>query len=748
MRNVGDLLKLFGKDSQGSVLPDLSVPHRLAILYLMVPLIIWLVGWFQWWFGILAAALLILSLWQALSGSWRVSPRFATLALLFLAALWIMTTAAGGVFDFHNFDWVKHRLLFLEVARDDWPTRLATYLETPAFLRFYLGYYMVPGLIGRLLGLAALNWAVPVWTWCGVSLILVLFTRGTSGWKMYAAALICIFFSGMDIVRIALIDGLHWFEFFFDLRGWPRVDFGLRGLWGGTMGLALDYWSNMRSLMWVPQHFIAGMLYALLLIHLQHHARFLMVSGVVLATSIFWSPLIAIGLLPLVAALLVSNGIRPFVSWQNLLIAIPLAGLLTVYLFSGAVGCLPYGWIWEIYGNVWGKLPRVLPVIYLTDFLLIAVLIALLRPELLRDRFFVACLPALLILPLYYFGKWNDLLIRGTIPSLSLLSFFVASTIANQSFEETRRGWRLAALIGLVALMAIGAVTPLFDLVRANNDHRFDRFRYEEMNSGTSILQVLDAEFHNQYAAYNVPARLRSLLRNADYDSRTLERGELIVMSNFDVYLNKRRLVYIKETCERAEQNARFFLHTYPLNADALPGRLHDTLDFDFVAYGWWADGKCLAIRDLPRYTIGRITTGQFDSGPNTDYWIGSYYSEPYKDRLVKEAGSPLLSAGFTVYRRGNSLLYEKNPCEATDLEARFLLHVTPVDTRDLWDKDSQLTYDVFDFAFSDFGDRKSERCLAIVEIPDYPIKEIKTGQFSNDRSLLWVTTISLDESD
>lgn len=112
----------------------------------------------------------------------------------------------------------------------------------------------------------------------------------------------------------------------------------------------------------------------------------------------------------------------------------------------------------------------------------------------------------------------------------------------------------------------------------------------------------------------------------------------------------------------------------------------------------------------------------------------------------MEEAGNPLLSAGFTVYHRGHSLLYEKKPCEATDLEARILLHVAPVDTKDLWDKDSQLTYDVFDFTFSDFGDRQSERCFAVVDIPDYQIKEITTGQFGRDQGLIWVATISLVE--
>ena len=30
---------------------ELPVLHRLAIAYLVLPLVIWLVGWFEWWFG-------------------------------------------------------------------------------------------------------------------------------------------------------------------------------------------------------------------------------------------------------------------------------------------------------------------------------------------------------------------------------------------------------------------------------------------------------------------------------------------------------------------------------------------------------------------------------------------------------------------------------------------------------------------------------------------------------------------------
>ena len=222
---------------------ELPVLHRLAIIYLMLPVMIWLLGWFHWWLGIPATVLLGLGLWKAISGSWqpvvrlvmpllllvvtlarimlsvigglfdfntgewlgipamallvfalwkamsgassRSSIRPMTLALLLVAAGWVMLTAAGGLSDIDNFDWPKHRATLLDLGRYSWPTYLPMHLHylfadaepSNPLLRYYLGYYIVPALASRWFGPAALGWAVPLWTWLGVALILLLFVR-------------------------------------------------------------------------------------------------------------------------------------------------------------------------------------------------------------------------------------------------------------------------------------------------------------------------------------------------------------------------------------------------------------------------------------------------------------------------------------------------------------------------------------------------------------------------------------------
>ena len=59
------------EDIGGAVSADVALPllHRLAIAYLMLPVFVWLVGWFEWWFWLPATVLLGAGLRPALAGS-------------------------------------------------------------------------------------------------------------------------------------------------------------------------------------------------------------------------------------------------------------------------------------------------------------------------------------------------------------------------------------------------------------------------------------------------------------------------------------------------------------------------------------------------------------------------------------------------------------------------------------------------------------------------------------------------------
>ncbi len=601
--------------------PELPVLHRLAIVYLMLPVVVWLVGWFEWWFGIPVAALLVCALRRPLSGSWRPrAPSAAEVAALAVAAGVVMMTAAGGVFDVGRTDWLEHRTTLLDLGRYPWPTYLPDPLavwrpapggEAPAppLLRYYLGWHMAPGLVAHWFGPAALSWAVPLWTWAGVALVALLFTRGCRGRAVAVALLVLFVFSGMDLVRVSAFKGWEWVESLTEGRGWQAL---LYGAWGPVR---LD--SRVHSLMLAPQHFLPAGLYALLCLQLRRQPRFLAVLGVLLAAAPFWSAFVAVGLLPLLVVLVWENGVRPFLRWSNLCLAGPLFGLVVLYLTSGAMD-FPQGWMWEKHDWLW--LARVLPVLYLTEFLLLALLLWVVRPALRREPFFIAGVATLLLLPLYRYGGGQDLLTRGSLPALFLLSWFCADAIARRGGVLIRHGgYRRAAFAGLVLVLGMGVPTTAAELARAVGGYGsfYGSFRYE--HAGNTTLVDLPPGWRRQNVARDVPDLLRWLLREPAPFPKRRPPSEPIVRSVFDVYLDGGRLIYVKDRCTPADVKKRLFLYVTPVNPADLPRhrRRFGSVKSDVWLLDRWPwrpnvlDGRCLFGASLPGFPVARIVTGR-----------------------------------------------------------------------------------------------------------------------------------------
>ena len=751
--------------AEAAAASKLPVVHRLAIIYLMLPVVIWLVGWFEWWFGIPAALLVALALWPVLRPArmrlnWqstipylRQAVRPTTLFLLCISFAWVMIGAAGGVFDIHNFDWYTARSLFLELTRGDWPVqplpKLQAYIDTPFTLRHYLGFFMVPGLIGNWLGAAALDWAIPLWTWCGVALAVSMFTRGFSGWRLYAATAVLILFGGMDFIRTVLFEGWDWINFQLDLQGWPGIELGRYHIeWAGNRwGVIIQYQSHIAGLLWSPKHFLPAAIYTLMMVQLRRHTQFLAVCGVLFAAAPFWSAFVAIGILPLIAALVYQNGVRPFLRWQNALLALPLALLVAVYLLSGT-GAIGRDWIWELHEGGFVTALKLLVTLYVFDFLVIAVLVLCLQTSLRRDPLFIACLATLFLMPLYSYGDNNDWVMRGVMPALMLLSYFSARIILNPTESTARyRANRFRVLYGLlVAALGIGAITPLFDLARANNNHDFSVLRHERLGPEYSVMGGVELAHPRYHVTNEFPYWFFRLLR-VDAIDETSVRGDLLAQAKYEVYLEGRLLIYTREPCAEEEEGLRFFLHVTPLDPSALPeGRTHDNLDFFFTRRFALKIGQtCFAVREVPdSYAIGHIKTGQLNAERTAHSWMVNYYSEAYRGKLLAEAGEPLARSRFDIYlhreesRDGNSqarrrLLYFKDGCSAEDAEARILLQVFPQNTADLPKGSDNMGYEALDFDIADFGGNANGVCFAVRDLPDYRILRLRTGVYPFD---------------
>ena len=202
------------------------------------------------------------------------------------------------------------------------------------------------------------------------------------------------------------------------------------------------------------------------------------------------------------------------------------------------------------------------------------------------------------------------------------------------------------------------------------------------------------------------------------------------VRSIFDLYHREDMLIYVKKPCAWTDTEATFFLHMVPANARDLPAdrKQHgfDHLDFRFKDYSLPLDEGCVAVRALPDYPIIRIRTGQYtDAGP---VWEENFFHREHLERILEQAGEPVIHSIFNVHLYENQLLYVKEPCAWTDTEAPFFLHVDPVDGNDLPADRRRHGFDNLDFDWS--GERRDGQCRAIVKLPEYAIAGIRTGQY------------------
>ena len=608
-----------GSDGVGAApeFRELPLVHRLAMAYLLAPVAVWLLGWFHWWVGVPATALLAAGVWKALSGSWRWPSR-TTIVLAVAAGVWVMTTPAGGVFTVGAGDWGMHRAILLDLARGGWPTHPVDYLhDAPPLLRYYLGWHMVPTLAGRWLGPAALNWAVPLWTWCGVALVVLLFARGLPTLRAALAAVaVLVFFSGMDVVELALREGVpdaartvrdkldpNW--------EWPRLqDRRLEFARTAASPMLLEYQSHTLTLQLTPQHFLPAGLGTLLLLQLRRRRRFLEASGVVLAACLFWSSLLATGLLVLAGAMLLRNrSARHAASWRNVFAAVPLAALIALYLTSGAVD-FERGWLWELYDDRLRLASDVL-LMYATEFAVLALLLWRLDRRVARDPIFVAAVAMLLVAPWFYYGsrylsEWS---IRFTIPALVVLAHYAARAVARGRSEPGARPARGA----LLAVLAVGAATVVWELGLVMRKPHLQS--YETRSNSVAI----DAPplWMRQRATHSVPGPLAVLLR--DYETDQDDEGALLLRSAYDVYLRDNRLVYVnKRRCRPGNEQARtrFYADVYPADPRVLPPD-RARVAKERIAFGliprwhYKGDGGCIVAVGLPSYQIARIKTGQ-----------------------------------------------------------------------------------------------------------------------------------------
>ena len=495
-----------------------TLRHRaivISIWYLSIPLVIFLTGWLTLVIAVPVTALLVIGVGLYASNRNRVFERTReqdqeTVFIprnRFLAGLAIVTVPAllcgAGGFGSQAWDWTKHNAILSDLINHPWPVIYQTEKDAVALV-YYVAYYLPAAILGKAFGWAAANYIVFITTWIGVALAylwLTVFARGAA----LLAALILVFFSGMDILGAMIVN---------PPAVWPEfVDAFFLDWWGRHW----QYSSNLSLLYFVPQQALGAWIATALLIDGITRNQFELPVLLVMSAAALWSPFGVVGMLP-VAGYFVYKAYRSteFVKQDTFanLAGLCVGVLVLLYFLSRYFDFqLPDFYVEPENGRLPGAfefmLSRLEPGQFFRDyfvfvsieFLLVAgLLIYLLKQQQQRDMYVVVVIAvvSLLIIPFFYLGIFNDLAMRTSIPGL-----FILQVAAVMALTGSRKG--VPGLL-IMAILVIGGFYST-NLVRMYTENAINAkmlVRMPEQQHVPTLLHIpmapaLRLSFHSQY---------------------------------------------------------------------------------------------------------------------------------------------------------------------------------------------------------------------------------------------------------
>ncbi|MBQ9518065.1 MAG: hypothetical protein IJI47_04125 [Eubacterium sp.] len=440
-----------------------------ALLLLLVPSIIFMLTWVKLIIGIPCVALLGVALFFASKAEDRVIEVKATtlIAVGVIILIWAILSGQGGFFT-QKSDYEIRNVIFRDLINYKWPVVYGG--ENDESLVYYIGYWFLPALIGKLamsFGGFAAGWlvariAIVLWTVVLIytTLLLLLFKVGKGRRKaVYITLAIMILFSGMDALGAIYLP-----QKFLSHIEW----------WAGSF----QYSSMSTQLCWVFNQAVPAWLACVLAYSEKDEKSFALIGLALLPTS----PLPLIGLAVYMLAFAVRSLIiaakgkqiaaffKNIITVQNVIAVVTLVPVFGLYYMNNAVSTD------QTSGGTPGiefALSDVYTAVFYVLFVLLEFGFLLLNLKNKNNRFesiFIAV--SLVIIPFIKVGVSIDFCMRASIPALFLLMMMLVEYLVpelcrkkNPNEDKNSKEYQKHAkkLLTVMLIFIIGCGTPLVE---------------------------------------------------------------------------------------------------------------------------------------------------------------------------------------------------------------------------------------------------------------------------------------------
>ena len=452
--------------------------NKIVYFFLALPVIIFMLTWIRPLIGIPAAMLVCFALFFAINGIDQVSKivfsQKTILIAIGIAFIWCFLAGQGG-FWYQSEDHAWRNAVFRDLIYHPWPVVFA---EQDVLLNYYIGYWLVPAIIGKFFLLITQNYsaawliariALLLWSTMSITLCFLLLAgvlKCNSKKRFISAILLFIFFSGLDILGVYMLNkkaGLH-------LEWWCP---------------GCQYSSFTTCIFWVYNQAVPAWIATLLLLYDRRIENFAFCGLAILISS----PIPLIGLFPIYLAVGIQELvkakekhviIKKIFSLQNIIACLVIFPILFIY-FSENAAVSKKGVIPQKPAVVVQAAPAQASTLALSNvpnqpapkpdsqaakmikrgiklalffFFEVGIYLVMLLRKKRKSILFWCIVIELIIIPFIHIGMANDFCMRASIPPLVVLMTMVFDDFCN-SYERKSFKFTLYCVI-----LAFAVLTP------------------------------------------------------------------------------------------------------------------------------------------------------------------------------------------------------------------------------------------------------------------------------------------------
>ena len=388
-----------------------------TILYLLIPSILFLLTWIHLWIGIPCVLFIVFHTWKTIQEN-NFSGDETSISLPVILYCFCISSALNyvlgiGEFRPQTYDFMANNFKYYDLITHNLPVY---YSEQKTYLCYYTGYYLPSALLAKVFGIETCRYFSFVWSVLGMTLIFLWISTFTRKNIVGLLTIVLLFSNAWFVIKLLMN-----FEYFQDY---------LQPYYIQLNQFKLITSPFIKNYAWATQHTIPAGLGVCVLIENFKYKTDLKYLLLTLLSTLFWSPLTAVGLFPFVAFYFLSNT-KKMLSGNSvkdlvfmILLILSFVPLLLYFVSTEGIHVSNTEFIWQTGVSPWW----IFYLIYIiSNFIIWGLFLNYSRNQYKILWKIAVIFPCLITI--YRIGIYNDFNIRVVFPSFFILSVLVGKSL-------------------------------------------------------------------------------------------------------------------------------------------------------------------------------------------------------------------------------------------------------------------------------------------------------------------------------